>query len=76
MSEGEAVAALIEQVKLLNGWLGDVGETDMCEIVADGGITAGMVVGQEAREQQRRLRAALQRVFDARLSRSFREPTP
>jgi 2-phospho-L-lactate guanylyltransferase (CobY/MobA/RfbA family) len=68
MSEEEALDALVDTAKLLNGWLGDVAVIDMDETVADGGITAAMVVQQEAGFQQKRLRNALQAVFDARLA--------
>lgn len=68
--EQAALDALVEEAKLLNGWLGGVSECDMDETVADGGITAGMVVRQEAGWRQKKLRAALQAVFDARLSPS------
>lgn len=41
-------------------WLDEIStNSDMAEIVADGGVTAGMVVQQEAREQRRRLLRAL-----------------
>ncbi|WP_303763742.1 hypothetical protein [Sphingobium yanoikuyae] len=43
----------------VRSWAASLTVTDMNEIVADGGITAGMVVGQEAIEQVRRLDAAL-----------------
>lgn len=66
VSEREALDDLVEVAKHLNSWLGSIAETDMSEIVADGGITASMVVAQEASEQQRRLRRALQTVFDKR----------
>ena len=68
MSEQEALNALVEEAKHLNSWLGGVSECDMDDIVADGGITASMVVRQEAGWRQKKLRAALQAVFDARLS--------
>lgn len=48
-----------DALKGLNSWLGGLAETDLEEIVADGGITAGMVVVQEAAEQQRRVRAII-----------------
>lgn len=64
-----ALDALVEEAKRLNSWLGDVAASDMDEIVADGGITAAMVIGQEADERQKRLRAALQVVFDVRCGR-------
>ena len=47
--------AVVELAK----WLDKIADLDLTEIVADGGITAGMVVQQEAREQARRLRTAL-----------------
>lgn len=68
MSEAEAIDVLVEEAKRLNGWLGDVAVLDMSEIVADGGVTAAQVVGQEAGWRQRRLRDALQAVFNARLA--------
>ena len=43
----------------VRAWVAALTVTDMNEIVADGGITAGMVVGQEATEQLRRIDRAL-----------------
>ena len=43
----------------VRAWVASLTVTDMNEIVADGGITAGMVVGQEATEQLRRIDRAL-----------------
>ena len=51
--------ALREALTGVRAWVASLTVTDMNEIVADGGITAGMVVGQEATEQLRRLDAAL-----------------
>ncbi len=50
---------LREAMAGVRSWAASLTVTDMNEIVADGGITAGMVVGQEAIEQVRRLDAAL-----------------
>lgn len=69
MSEQEAFDQMFELLKRVNSWLDGVAECDMDEIVADGGITAGMVVAQEAREQQRRVRAAIADVCEARAIR-------
>ena len=54
-----AVEALREALTGVRHWVASLTVTDMNDIVADGGITAGMVVGQEAIEQLRRLDAAL-----------------
>ncbi|TKD50184.1 hypothetical protein [Sphingomonas baiyangensis] len=60
--EAEATATLAARVEALEAalkdareWIASLTVTDMNEIVADGGITAGMVVGQEATEQVRRI---------------------
>jgi hypothetical protein len=47
------------ELRRVREWVASLTVTDMNEIVADGGITAGMVVGQEAAEQLRRIDAAL-----------------
>lgn len=49
----------VEKLKLVNSWLCTVAQLNMDEIVADGGITAAMVVGKEADLQQKRLRSAI-----------------
>lgn len=49
----------LEAMKRVNSWLCTVAECDMDELVADGGITAAMVVQQEAKEQQKRMRTAI-----------------
>jgi hypothetical protein len=36
-------------------WLASIVDTDWTDVVADGGVTAAMVIQQEAREQLRRL---------------------
>lgn len=51
--------AVFEALKQAHSWIGVVADCDMDEIVADGGITAAMVVRQEAQEQQRRARRAI-----------------
>lgn len=43
----------------VRAWVASLPDIDMNEIVADNGITAGMVVGQEAAEQVRRIDRAL-----------------
>lgn len=48
-----------EALKGVRAWVASLTVTDMNEIVADGGITAGMVVGQEAVEQLRRIDKAM-----------------
>lgn len=59
-----ALPALLNELerktKALEGvraWIASLTVTDMNEVVADNGITAGMVVGQEAIEQLRRIDA-------------------
>lgn len=59
------VARLREALTGVRSWAASLTVTDMNEIVADGGITAGMVVGQEAIEQVRRLDAALSEAREA-----------
>ena len=54
-----AVASLIEAADGIRAWAASLTVCDMNEIVADNGITAGMVVGQEAGEQVRRIDRAL-----------------
>ena len=48
-----------EALRNIRAWVASLTVTDMNEIVADNGITAGMVVSQEAGEQLRRIDAAL-----------------
>jgi hypothetical protein len=43
---------VISELFCLSEWLRTVAEADLNEIVADGGITAGMVIQQEARTVQ------------------------
>ena len=50
---------LLAQLERFADWLSLIIDCDLTETVADGGITAGMVVQQEAREQLRRARAAI-----------------
>lgn len=50
---------LADAVRHFACWCESVGGLDMSEIVAHGGVTAGMVVSQEAIEQGRRARTAL-----------------
>lgn len=47
--------ALVEALVGVRAWAASLTVCDMNEIVADNGITAGMVVGQEAGEQVRRI---------------------
>jgi Ser/Thr protein kinase RdoA (MazF antagonist) len=54
----DEAARMRERVERVRDWLFSIAEIDMDEIVADGGITAAMVVQQEAREQARRLARA------------------
>lgn len=56
---GQSADGLVEAAKSTVRWLEAIDRCDMGEIVADGGITAGMVVQQEARTQASRLRASL-----------------
>jgi hypothetical protein len=56
---GQSADSLVEAAKGAVRWLEAIDRCDMGEIVADGGITAGMVVQQEARTQASRLRASL-----------------
>jgi hypothetical protein len=44
-----------DTLERLEGWLLSIAHSDWGEVVADGGITAAMVIQQEAREQLRRL---------------------
>lgn len=57
--EVTGVVELRKQLEATRAWIASLTVTDMNEIVADGGITAGMVVGQEAIEQVRRIDNAL-----------------
>ena len=50
---------LLEALRRVHDWLASVVDADFDEVVADGGITAGMVIGREARDQQSRVRAAI-----------------
>lgn len=50
-----AIAPYREALTNARAWIASLTVIDMNEIVADGGITAGMVVGQEAIEQVRRI---------------------
>ena len=56
--ERDEARAVIERA---HRWLGGISVLDMDELVADGGITAGMVVQQEGRAQASRLRTYLER---------------
>ena len=53
------LAAMREALASVRAWAASLTVCDMNEIVADNGITAGMVVGQEANEQVRRIDRAL-----------------
>lgn len=53
------VSDLRRQMTQFAQWCESVGGLDMAEIIADGGVTAGMMVSQEAKEQGRRARRAL-----------------
>lgn len=52
-----------EELRGFREWAASLTVTDMNEIVADNGITAGMVVTQEAAEQVRRLDRLLARIL-------------
>lgn len=62
----EREIALFEALKAAYSWIGAVADCDMDEIVADGGVTAAMVVRQEAGEQARRARQAIDANIAAR----------
>lgn len=50
------------ELRAFRAWAASLTVTDMNEIVADNGITAGMVVTQEAAEQVRRLDRLIERM--------------
>lgn len=58
-SPGFGGGDLREALSGIREWIAALTVTDMNELVADGGLTAGMLVGQEASEQLRRLDMAL-----------------
>ena len=58
-NDKDGAALLREAMDGIREWIAALTVTDMNELVADGGVTAGMLVGQEAGEQLRRLDAAL-----------------
>ena len=58
-SPGFGGGDLREALSGIREWIAGITVTDMNELVADGGVTAGMLVGQEASEQLRRLDIAL-----------------
>jgi hypothetical protein len=55
----EVQAPSAADVETVRDWLRDIASLDLEDVVADGGITAGMVVQQQAREMARRLDRAL-----------------
>lgn len=63
LAERDAMQARVGEQRVrddcLSRWLDNIANCDLTDIVADGGITAGMVVQQEAREQSRRIKASL-----------------
>lgn len=63
--DGEKLRAAMEKMKLVSSWLCNVAACDMDEIVADGGVTAAMVVRKEAEFQQERARSAIADIIEA-----------